>query len=210
MSYLVADIPLIVCQARREYFYDHQAHHGEYEEVIVHGVKSLEGHALMFQVITNEGVVRDHLPLAALVHKEHAPHLDNHLLQLWDCFSEEFTVHTFGYLSALRVSTALRDKSVHWGEYLFTIDWCGNAISELPGEGGHKTAHVLKLDCGCFAAQPNHRCLFREPSFVVRPREIVNPPDHLVNTRVWRCEQHGRWQTPDNDRFFYGTEGASE
>jgi len=54
------------------------------------------------------------------------------------------------------------DKKFYHGKYLFTIDWAHpdtNILdvehSEIPQE--HKCAHILELDNGNYAAQPNNR-----------------------------------------------------
>ena len=44
-----------------------------------------------------------------------------------------------------------------WGQYMFTLDWYGHEDAEEAGDGGHKCAHVIALDDGNFAAQPNNR-----------------------------------------------------
>ena len=99
----------------------------------------------------------------------------------------------------------LKDRSTHEGTYLFTLDWHGNAIADSPGEGGHKSAHVLRLDCGCVTAQPNNRVMFREGSFAVQPIPITQAPSMgwRVNTREWRVERQGKWHAGDTDAFHY-------
>ena len=55
----------------------------------------------------------------------------------------------------------------------FTVDWAhpeSNIVdtdhSEIPHE--HKCAHILALDNGNYAAQPNNRLIWSIPSFTVR------------------------------------------
>ena len=48
--------------------------------------------------------------------------------------------------------------------------------SEIPHE--HKCAHIIALDDGNFAAQPNNRCIWDLPSFTVKD----NIPDWKVQT----------------------------
>ena len=94
-----------------------------------------------------------------------------------------------------------------YGAYLFTIDWGhpdANIIdtdhSEIPHE--HKCAHIIALDDGNFAAQPNNRCIWDLPSFTVKN----NVPDWKVQTNEWNVEDSGQWRTADTDDFFYEIE----
>ena len=88
--------------------------------------------------------------------------MSNDLLQLWNSFSYHHSVNHFSFLLGQRAKYFGKDKKLYSGEYLFTVDWChpdANLLdtdhSEIPQE--HKCAHVLELDNGNFAAQPNNR-----------------------------------------------------
>ncbi len=72
--------------------------------------------------------------------------------------------------------------------------------SEIPHE--HKCAHILALDDGNYAAQPNNRLIWDIPSFTVKD-EI---PDWKVQTSEWNVEDTRKWKTEDTDRFFYNIE----
>ena len=96
---------------------------------------------------------------------------------------------------------------MHHGSYLFTVDFAhpeSNIIdtdhSEIPHE--HKCAHIMALEDGNYAAQPNNRILWDIPSFTVK-NEI---PDWKVQTSEWNVEDTGKWKTEDTDRFFYKIE----
>ena len=85
-----------------------------------------------------------------------------------------------------------KDKKWHHGSYLFTVDWAhpdGNILdtdhSEIPHE--HKCAHIIALDDGNYAAQPNNRCIWDLPSFTVKD----NIPDWKVQTNEWNVEDTG-------------------
>lgn len=198
------DLPPTVARLRQEYLRDFLDGHGTYCDCYIFGLTSIEGKALLFTVMTDQGIVRDHLPISALTSVPHAQHmnLDNH--ELWNCFSYHPHVIEYGFLQRLRCQVKLRDKTVHWGTYQYTVDWYGNRMSEMPGEAGHKSAHVIILDCGCWVAQPNHRVLWREPSFVTKPLSWDSElPRHLVNTQDWSVEQSPKWVTEDSDLWFY-------
>ena len=100
-----------------------------------------------------------------------------------------------------------KDKKWHHGKYLFTVDFAhpeSNILdvehSEIPHE--HKCAHIIALDDGNYAAQPNNRCIWDLPSFTVKD----NIPDWKVQTSEWNVEDSGKWKTEDTDKFFYEME----
>ena len=127
-------------------------------------------------------------------------------LQLWNSFSYYPSVHMFGYLTSQRGKYFGKDKKLYYGEYIFTIDWChpeSNILdtehSEIPHE--HKCGHVLALDNGNFAIQPNNRILWNISNFTTRD----DIPDYKVQTTEWNVENKG-WITEDTDKMFYKIE----
>lgn len=200
-----ADLPIFDCWLRAEYLYDLRSHFGELERVTVFGLSSLQGRALGFHVLVHDtGAVIWRLPINALVHRETAPFIPLDHLQLWDCFSYQVHVHEFGHLSGRRCQAVLKNKKKYDGQYLFTVDWYGNNESENAGDSGHKCAHILELDCGVYAAQPNNRILWADPAVITKPFE--KRPDYKTNTRIWQCEHETKWVTEDSDQMFYEVE----
>ena len=210
MAYLNANIPVIYCQVRREYLYDLKKHHGEVEDCMVFGIASMPGRSLLFHAIMQNGGVYYRLPISAFiqndfdVEKVPRPRLDE--LELWNCFSYYPSVICFDALSVAGKYWG-KDKKRHTGSYLFTVDWAhpdSNIVdtdhSEVPQE--HKCAHIMALDDGNYAAQPNNRILWHIPSFTVR-NEV---PDWKVNHKVWSVEDSREWRTADTDKFFYDIE----
>ena len=210
MAYLNANIPATYAQIRREYLYDLKKHHGEVEDCIIFGMASIAGHAVLFHAIMENGAVFYRLPISAFIQRgfkpEDVPRTRLDQLELWNCFS---------YYPAITVYDALtvagkywgKDGKWHTGSYLFTVDWAhpdSNIVdtdhSEVPQE--HKCAHIMALDDGNYAAQPNNRILWHIPSFTVRD-EI---PDWKVNHQVWSVEDSREWRTADTDKFFYNIE----
>ena len=210
MAYLNANIPVIYCQVRREYLYDLKKHHGEVEDCMVFGIASMPGRSLLVHAIMQNGGVYYRLPISAFiqndfdVEKVPRPRLDE--LELWNCFSYYPSVICFDALSVAGKYWG-KDRKWHTGSYLFTVDWAhpdSNIVdtdhSEVPQE--HKCAHIMALDDGNYAAQPNNRILWHIPSFTVR-NEV---PDWKVNHKVWSVEDSREWRTADTDKFFYDIE----
>lgn len=202
------DIPHFHCLMRAEYAYDLREHAGEYFNVCVFGVDSIEGQAVGFDVLTDFGAMFARLPVSALCHREVAPHLPLDWLELWNNFSYCVEAHEYRALKHLRCAALLKDRQWYPGEYMFTLSWHGSKYAELPGDGGFKRGHVIKLDNGCFAIQPNNRMRWYEPSFVTKP--FPAKPDFKTNTSIWTCEQGDKWVTSDDDRYFYDVNGVDE
>jgi len=214
MAYLNANIPVIYCQIRREYLYDLEKHHGEVEDCMVFGIASMSGRPLLFHALMENGGVYYRLPISAFIQHgfeaKDVPRMQLHELELWNCFSYYPNVIAF---DALTTSGKYLGKDKKWyrGSYLFTIDWAhpdSNIVdtdhSEVPQE--HKCAHIMALENGNYAAQPNNRILWHIPSYTVRD-EI---PDWDVNTQNWSVEDGRDWKTEDSNKFFYGIEETED
>ena len=207
MSYLNANIPPIYCKVRKEYLYDFKEHHGESEECVVFGIASLSGKALLFHIMLPNGAVFYRLPISAFFQKHlsrtEVPDMSVDKLQLWNCFSYYPSVHCFDWLAGLKGKYLGLDKKFYHGEYLFTVDWAhpetnilNTEHSEIPQE--HKCAHILALDNGNYAAQPNNRILWHVNSFTTD----TSWPDYKVQTTYWDAEANGM-VTEDSDKMFY-------
>lgn len=203
MPELNVNVPRIYCLLRKEFLYDGQSHHDEFLKVCVFAAASIPGYALGWHVLTENGAVIWRLPLQALCHREDARRLPLDWLQFWDCFSADVTCTTFERLQNCRVRVQLKDRTWQGGQYLFTLDWHGNPDAEEAGDGGHKCAHVIALDDGNFAAQPNNRIQWFCPAFVTPFKE---KPDYITNTRVWKVER----ETETSRGFFYDENGQGE
>ena len=212
MAYLNVNIPATYAQVRREYLYDLSGHVGESENCIIFGMASITGRALLFHAIMENGAVFYRLPISAFIQpgfdvkKVPRPRLDE--LELWNCFSYYPAITTYDLLASQSGKYYGKDKKWHRGAYLFTVDWAhpeSNIVdtdhSEIPHE--HKCAHILALDDGNYAAQPNNRLIWNIPSFTVK-EEV--PFDWKVQTSEWNVENSGKWKTEDSDRFFYDIE----
>ena len=211
MAYLNANIPTTYAQIRREYLYDLKKHHGEVEDCIVFGLSAISGRAILWHAIMENGAVFYRLPIAAFIQRGYEPgavpnkRLDE--LELWNAFSYYPAVTNYDILSGQHGKYIGKDKKKHHGRYLFTVDWGHPDVnmldtdhSEIPQE--HKCAHIIALDDGNFAAQPNNRCIWDLPSFTVKN----NIPDWKVQTNEWNVEDSGKWKTQDTDNFFYEIE----
>jgi len=166
MAYLNANIPVLYAQIRKEYLYDLQSHHGEVEDCVIFGVASLAGKAVLFHCLLPNGAIYYRLPISAFIQRAYdilqVPRMRLDELELWNCFSYYPSVTSFDILDGQSGKFIGKDKKWYPGAYLFTVDWAhpeSNIVdtdhSEIPQE--HKCAHIIALENGNYAAQPNNR-----------------------------------------------------
>lgn len=192
----------IYCYVRDEYLHNMEECHGDTTPCAVFGVASVPGRALGFHVMTDRGAVFWRLPVSALCHDPRSEPMSVEELQLWDCFGDTFTETTYDFLSGLRCTVRLPVGDTlrpFKGTYVTTIDWTDNGYSDAPDQ--NKCGHLIALDNGNYAIQPNNRIFWREASFTTNP--ITEKPTYKTNTHVWQCEAKRDWVSEDTDEFFY-------
>lgn len=210
MAYIEGNFPPLKVFLRNEYMYQNKEGQGTFTPAVILSVRCLPGQAALFQVLLENGVVRDKLPSHALLTEPELPETDLpfHYLQIWNCFSYNFTVTCINYLYDTRVSVYMKDRKWYDGNYYATINWGSPGadsditLAEDPME--HKSHHVILLDNGQIALQPNNRIKWSEPSFVTKP--FPEKPNYLVNKDYYNCEGFDKWHTEDSERMFYDNE----
>lgn len=206
MAFLVHNLPPVPVYVRKEYLYDLEYGHGEYTPGIWISVKSVQGKALYFEtLLTDYGALYDKLPISAFAWKTDHEDLPLDNLQLWDCFDYNITVVKKPLLS--RCSYFGKDKKMHDGEYMFTIDSCHSESSTLDTnfsehDPEHKSFNIIKLDNGQFAAQPNNRIIWRDSSLI--PSELKTPDFHVC-TKNYTVETTPKWSVGHTDEWQYKT-----
>ena len=96
------NIPHFYCFMRKEHMYQHKEHLNELVKVTVFGAQSNPDSAMLFHILTDDGLVRSRVQIHMLCHKEDSPRLDLDYLQLWDCFSINATCISYDYLKNAR------------------------------------------------------------------------------------------------------------
>jgi hypothetical protein len=151
--------------------------------------------------MTDDGMVRNRIPLSEVYTKIPTNDIPFNYKQLWDCFSENVSVIDYDFLSFHRAQIVLRDGSKVWGTYIFTVDWYNNPYSDEPSD--YKCGHIFKSDEGYLLCQPNNRIFWRDSNWVTKKL-----PDDLkqfkVDTDLPSVEnQSDRWVTEDSNNFYY-------
>jgi len=210
MAHLVANLPPIHCFVRREFLYDFKSGYSEYEPCIWVSIKSLRSQAFRIEAyLPHYGALYDKLPLHAFVsrnnnlkEKEFLP-LDT--LQIWDCFSYDFTIIQKAFLRNLSCKFYAKDKTMYNGDYLFTVDHSApdmniidTSYAEWPED--HKSFNFIQLENGQYAAQPNNRCLFYDAA---SNPEVLKFPNFKVCTKKYVVETNPKWALGDTGTVMY-------
>jgi hypothetical protein len=151
----------------------------------------------------------DKLPLHAYVSRNTDLEPDKFLpldtLQIWDCFSYDIAVIQKAFLRNLSCEFYAKDRQLHKGDYLFTVDNAApdmniidTTYSEWPED--HKSFNFIQLANGQYAAQPNNRCRFFDAAS--NPKEMLFP-DFKVATKKWVVETNPKWRLGDSDTVTY-------
>jgi hypothetical protein len=206
----VTPLPPEKVWVRAEFLYDFDAaREGELVEGVWVSVKSIRGQAFRFETYLPEfGALYDKLPIDAFIWTdEYAPRalLPLDVLQIWDCMSYHVELVHKPFLAGLRAEFFGKDRQLHGGEYMWTVDSCEPdpriptyGFSETPEE--HKSFNMLRLDNGQFALQPNNRCRFFDPAIT---HSQLKTPDFKVCTKTYRVENTAKWRLGDTSTVTY-------
>ena len=153
-----------------------------------------------------DGGIWWHAPISAFCSKEDALDMELTELELWDSFSYHISVTNFYLLENKVIKYTGRSGKEYTGRYLFTLDWAHSdynefnfGFSEKPDQ--HKAGHVIKLDNGNFAIQPNNRIKVFDPSFATKPNELLL--QRKINSHIYTAENSPKWVTEDSDNYEY-------
>jgi hypothetical protein len=210
MAHLIANLPPVHCFVRKEFLYDFESGFDEYEPCIWVSIKSLRSQAFRIEAyLPRYGALYDKLPLHAFVSRNNnldsSSFLELDTLQIWDCFSYDFTIMQKAFLRNLSCKFYAKDKNFYQGNYLFTVDHSSpdlniidTSYSEWPED--HKSFNFIELDNGQYAAQPNNRCIFLDAAS--NPKEMLHP-DFKVATKKWVVETNPKWSLGDSTTVMY-------
>jgi hypothetical protein len=221
----VTPLPPMKVMVRAEYLYDFERGHGDLVEGLWCSVKSHRGEAFRFETyLPAYAALYDKLPVSAFRWRDYSAlkaddagvlrpspeeDLPLDMLQIWDALSYYVTVVEKPLLKGLRCEFFGKDKQLHRGQYLFTLDGC-NPDPRIPDftfvetMEEHKSYNLLRLDNGQFALQPNNRCRFFDPALT--PAE-TKMPDFRVATVKWTVEDKAKWRLGDTTSVTYDNMG---
>lgn len=197
-----ANIPPIACYVRKEFMRQHLDGHGEVFPVTIFGVASLPGQVPLFHFHMEDGGIWWRMPIHAFCHKQDAEAVELGELCVWDSFSYNVEALRFEWMINKKVHYLSRSGKRRSGRYLFTLDWfdpTGTSLAEAPGQ--HKCGHVIELEDGNYAIQPNNRFTSYDPSFTTKYGEKLL--ERLISDRLYTVENEPKWKLSDDEKYDY-------
>ena len=108
----------------------------------------------------------------------------------------------------MRCETLLKDGKWHSGAYYTTVDWINRdnkaTCNFAEDPSNHKLGHIILLDSGHIACQPNNRIRWKEPALITKP--FQGKPDYKVQSMYYGCEnatESDSVSAGDSDDYFY-------
>jgi hypothetical protein len=195
------NIDSIKCLVRLSHFTKREEDKDTYHNAYAFAIQSIAGKILTFHIMTDYGMVRSRVPLSEIFFSEPTKDIPFHFKQLWDCFSENLSVICYDYLCEKRCQVVLKDGSMVWASYMFTVDWYNNPYSDEPTD--YKCGHILAADDGYFLCQPNNRIFWKDSNWVTKSFPI-EPKEIKVDTELLSVETiSDRWVSDDGDSYYY-------
>jgi hypothetical protein len=195
------NIDNIKCLVRLSHFTKREEDKDTYHNAYAFAIQSIAGKILTFHIMTDYGMVRSRVPLSEIFFSEPTKDIPFHFKQLWDCFSENVSVICYDYLCEKRCEVVLKDGSMVWASYMFTVDWYNNAYSDEPTD--YKCGHILAADDGYLLCQPNNRIFWKDSNWVTKSFPI-EPKEIKVDSELLSVETiSDRWVSDDGDSYYY-------
>lgn len=200
------NIPPIQCYVRNDYLHNGRTGHGQFTPCWVIGVRSIQGQALTFYALLENGVLFTGLPIHAFAVLPASPRMTLNDLQMWDCLSYSVDVFELTMLKKMSCNVFLKSGKKEKGHYLFSIDFNNKGeiqgLAETPNHW--KLAHMIQLDNGNYCVYPQNRIQFTDSALTVATD--VSKLGYKTNTKVWSCEDTSDWSVSDDDNYLYGVE----
>jgi hypothetical protein len=195
------NIDSIKCLVRLSHFTKREEDKDTYHNAYAFAIQSIAGKILTFHIMTDYGMVRSRVPISEIFFSEPTKDIPFHFKQLWDCFSENVSVICYDYLCEKRCQVVLKDGSMVWASYMFTVDWYSNPYSDEPTD--YKCGHILIADDGYFLCQPNNRIFWKDSNWVTKSFPI-EPKEIKVDSELLSVETiSDRWVSDDGDSYYY-------
>jgi len=195
------NIDVMKCLVRASHFTKREEDKDTYHNAYVFAIQSIAGKILTFHIMTDYGMMRSRVPISEIFFEEPKQDIPFHFKQLWDCFSENVSVLCYDYLYEKRCQVVLKDGSLIWATYMFSVDWYNNSYSDEPTD--YKCGHILAADDGYLLCQPNNRIYWKDSNWITKPFPF-DPKEVKVDTELLCVETiSDRWVSDDGDSYYY-------
>jgi hypothetical protein len=153
------------------------------EDAYLVAVKSIPGRPLLFTVYLDTGATWSGFPITAIYCDRFNPIVKDALdlsieqAQPFSCLEGDINVITYDLLKNAKANIG---KEKHQGNYLFTIDYLGEGLTEDPSQ--HKTHNIFVLDTGQMVAYPNNMILWEDKFFAYKNESF---PNYRRTNKYW-------------------------
>lgn len=209
-NYLNIDIPIFIAYLDTGFLYNKlPSITNDRIPVEVFNFTSIPQRCGLFSVMTEYGSQHARVPIHYLrSSKDSGSDYPLDWLQLWDSMSYYASANIVQYTKNRSANIMLKNRTLHRGKYLFTIDWCfGPQYTNGYGEiaAGHKCGHFFEGDGGQYFLQPNNRVLWMDGGSFISRSFKDKKPDWKVFGLEFSCENTGsRWiSESDEEVYFY-------
>jgi len=201
MPTLNENIDLLKCYVRASHFTKNKEDENTFHKAYAFAIQSVAGKILTFHIMTEYGMLRSRVPISEIFFEIPNNDIPYHFKQLWDCFSENVSVLTYDYLYEKRCQVMLKDGSLIWATYLFTVDWYRNSYSDEPSD--YKCGHILIADDGYLLCQPNNRIYWKDSNWITK--DFPMEKDKIkVDEELLSCEiVSDKWVSGDSNKYYY-------
>lgn len=154
-----------------------------WQEAMWVGITSIPGRMWGLNVIfRNGGMLYRGVPPHAVSFSKTNNLWMKHEAQMWDCYSNDFTILENPILAGFRIR-AKCNGTIHMGEYLFELTHLNDGWSNSPEQD--KTFYFIKLNNGRITILPTNRIVFEDLSFI---QEMSELPKLKLSSTIYSCE----------------------
>jgi hypothetical protein len=179
------NLPPLAVYVRDEFLFNNGKEHTTKTYGHLIGVRSLQNQALQFSVLLGNGSLFTGLPAHALCFTEESTKRQLNECQPWDNISSTIDVICYDTLRYMPCSVKLFNGTFQTGQYLFTIDYCGE--NDLSRHAIHwKQCHIIEGDDGNLFLYPQYRIRFLDKALCYDEKGEL--PNYSYNEVNWKCE----------------------
>lgn len=170
--------------------FTHQKPQG-YKPCIWFGLVSYPSRAWGANILLENGAVYRNVPLHALSFIKKANPWTLEKSQLYNCYSDEFTILEYNFLSGLKCAVKVKGPMLSQmliGHYLFTVAPINDGFSNQPEQ--NKELFFIQLDNGRLTVQPTNCFKFEDVSFTDKFKHSPDLPKGLkAQNQIYRVDE---------------------
>lgn len=149
-----ADITPFLTYARAEYLYSSNESAHYFTPATVFAISSYPNQSLKFQILADDKVMMNNIPICALANSKDAPRITEEECVYYVCPNEYVVMNKYEYLAALGECGVWKKDNAFWqkGMYMFSVEWPNTKI----------VLHLIELEDGNYILWPNEKLTWAE------------------------------------------------